>query len=340
MINPVLESYSFNLFRGFTSDARRPRGGAVSIRRVFRLVRRGDSPRGEEYGMRNRVFFGAAFAAILLAALLVCSTASATANLNLIVAGPDPAEPVTVEIEAPDGTTQTATLDKGRAVVQPEGPPGTYRSPSTSAGSPRPPRCRFPTTGRWWSPIGPTPKARRSSIDEPGPIENIMVTARRVEEPLQKVPVAITAFTTKDIENKHITNIQQLALATPNLWMEKNTSSSSGSRASIRGIGEDESMFTSDTPVGIYIDDVYIPRQTGAQFDLYEVERLEVLRGPQGNPLWPQHQRRRHQTRFQTAEPGVRAESVCGGRELRPDSTPEAWSASPWSTGSVSRSPP
>ncbi len=64
--------------------------------------------------------------------------------------------------------------------------------------------------------------------------------------------------------------------------MEKNTSSSSGSRAAIRGIGEDESMFTSDTPVGIYIDDVYIPRQTGAQFDLYEVERLEVLRGPQG----------------------------------------------------------
>ncbi len=77
--------------------------------------------------MRNRSFSGATFAAILLAALLVCSTANATANLSLIVAGPDPTEPVTVEIEAPDGTTQTVTLDEARAVVQPEGPPGTYR---------------------------------------------------------------------------------------------------------------------------------------------------------------------------------------------------------------------
>src|SRR5690606_3401531 len=47
-------------------------------------------------------------------------------------------------------------------------------------------------------------------------------------------------------------------------------------------VGEDESFFTADTPVGIYIDDVYIARQTGAMFDLFDIERLEVLRGPQG----------------------------------------------------------
>jgi len=232
--------------------------------------------------MGDRSYNGAAFAAILLAALLVCSTANATANLSLIVAGADPSESVTAVIEAPDGTTQTVVLDETGVVVQPKGPSGNYRVSFTIDGVTETADVPVPDYGQVVVTYRPDAEGVKITIDEPGPIENIMVTARRVEEPLQKVPVAITAFTTKDIENKHITNIQQLALATPNLWMEKNTSSSSGSRASIRGIGEDESMFTSDTPVGIYIDDVYIPRQTGAQFDLYEVERLEVLRGPQG----------------------------------------------------------
>lgn len=113
-------------------------------------------------------------------------------------------------------------------------------------------------------------------------LEEITVSAERVEANLQKVPITVTALTSRDLEERRILNIQQVSYETPNLWMEKNTGTSSGSRAAIRGIGEDESFFTSDTPVGIYIDDVYIPRQTGAQFDLFEVERVEVLRGPQG----------------------------------------------------------
>ena len=50
----------------------------------------------------------------------------------------------------------------------------------------------------------------------------------------------------------------------------------------MRGVGTDESLFTADPSVAIYIDDVYIPRQTGAMFDLFDVERIEILRGPQG----------------------------------------------------------
>ncbi len=113
-------------------------------------------------------------------------------------------------------------------------------------------------------------------------VEEVTVTAERVAANLQKVPVAVTALTSRAMEVQGLTNVQQVSHQAPNLWMEKNTGTSSGSRAAIRGIGEDESFFTSDTPVGIYIDDVYIPRQTGAQFDLYELERIEVLRGPQG----------------------------------------------------------
>src|SRR6185436_20995624 len=90
-------------------------------------------------------------------------------------------------------------------------------------------------------------------------VEAVTVTAQRVEESLQKVPIAVTALDSHQLEIKQVTNLQQVSYLAPNLWMEKNTGTSSGARAAIRGVGEDESFFTSDTPVGIYVDDVYIP---------------------------------------------------------------------------------
>ncbi len=113
-------------------------------------------------------------------------------------------------------------------------------------------------------------------------LEEIIVTAQRREESLQDVPIAVTAFGESALQQFDVRTIRDVSSVVPNLWMETNTGLSSGARASLRGIGEDESFFTSDTPVGIYIDDVYIARQTGALFDLNEIERLEVLRGPQG----------------------------------------------------------
>ncbi len=113
-------------------------------------------------------------------------------------------------------------------------------------------------------------------------LEEIVVTAQRREERLQDVPIAVTAFDSASIDRNQIVTVQSVASFVPNLWMETNTGLNSGSRAALRGIGEDESFFTSDPPVGMYVDDIYIPRQTGAMFDLYDVERIEVLRGPQG----------------------------------------------------------
>lgn len=113
-------------------------------------------------------------------------------------------------------------------------------------------------------------------------LEEIIVTAQRREENLQKVPIAVSALGSEMLEEFDVRTIRDVSSIVPNLWMETNTGLSSGARASLRGIGEDESYFTSDTPVGMYVDDVYIPRQTGALFDLNEIERIEVLRGPQG----------------------------------------------------------
>lgn len=115
-----------------------------------------------------------------------------------------------------------------------------------------------------------------------GALAEVTVTAQRRSESLQSVPVAVSAFDPASLDAHQLLNLRDVSNVVPNLWMETNTGLSSGSRAALRGVGEDESFFTSDPPVGIYIDDVYIPRQTGALFDLYDVERIEVLRGPQG----------------------------------------------------------
>jgi iron complex outermembrane receptor protein len=136
-------------------------------------------------------------------------------------------------------------------------------------------------TGCLVTPV-PTLAQQQASSSERAGLEEIIVTAQRREESLQSVPIAVSAFSSQAIEQLDIRTIRDVSYVVPNLWMETNTGLSSGSRASLRGIGEDESFFTSDTPVGIYIDDVYIPRQNGAMFDLNEIERIEVLRGPQG----------------------------------------------------------
>ncbi len=113
-------------------------------------------------------------------------------------------------------------------------------------------------------------------------LEEVTVTAQRREEAGQSVPLAITALSADMLERQQVRNIAQLDQIVPNIVMNPNTGTSSASKVFLRGVGEDESFFTADTPVGIYVDDVYIARQTGAMFDLFDIERLEVLRGPQG----------------------------------------------------------
>ncbi len=113
-------------------------------------------------------------------------------------------------------------------------------------------------------------------------LEEIIVTARRQEESLQQTPVAITALSGKLLDQLNVQDVTKLAQLAPNLVITQQTSSLNAAAIFIRGIGQTEPAATAEAGVGIYLDGVYIARTAGAIFDLVDVERIEVLRGPQG----------------------------------------------------------
>jgi iron complex outermembrane recepter protein len=113
-------------------------------------------------------------------------------------------------------------------------------------------------------------------------LEEITVTARRREESLQDVPIAVSAFSAERIENMGVPDITWLQQATPNLTLQVARGSNSTLIAFIRGIGQQDPLWGFEPGVGLYVDDVYIARPQGAVLDIYDIERLEVLRGPQG----------------------------------------------------------
>ena len=114
---------------------------------------------------------------------------------------------------------------------------------------------------------------------------DIVVTARKFKERVQDVPVAISAFSGEAIAARGVDNIEGLATFTPNMTFQSNPSfggASSSAAIYIRGIGQKEFLPTTEPGVGVYVDGVYVARSVGAMLDLVDVERVEVLRGPQG----------------------------------------------------------
>ena len=113
-------------------------------------------------------------------------------------------------------------------------------------------------------------------------IEEIVVTAQRREQSMQEVPLAVTSLGPEQMELKQIANMADLQYQVPNISIATNTGTANGARIFLRGVGEDESRVSADPAVGIYVDGIYVGRQVGALFDLVDLERIEVLRGPQG----------------------------------------------------------
>lgn len=113
-------------------------------------------------------------------------------------------------------------------------------------------------------------------------LEAVTVTARKREETLQDVPVAVTAFTPETLDKLNIEDLADLDAQVPNLTIYAARGSTSTVTAYIRGVGQADPLWGVDPGVGIYLDDVYIARPQGALLDVFDVGRIEVLRGPQG----------------------------------------------------------
>ncbi|WP_313170391.1 TonB-dependent receptor [Stenotrophomonas sp.] len=113
-------------------------------------------------------------------------------------------------------------------------------------------------------------------------LDSIKVTARKREETLQDVPVAVTAFTPETLDKLNIKDLSDLGAQVPNLTIYAARGSTSTATVYIRGVGQADPLWGVDPGVGIYLDDVYIARPQGALLDVFDVERIEVLRGPQG----------------------------------------------------------
>ncbi len=110
----------------------------------------------------------------------------------------------------------------------------------------------------------------------------ITVTSRRREEALQEIPIAVSVVAGDQLEDVAASTIRELEGYVPNLSIYQGRNQSSTLTAFIRGVGQADPLWGVDPGVGLYIDDVYIARAQNALLDVYDVQRVEVLRGPQG----------------------------------------------------------
>lgn len=112
--------------------------------------------------------------------------------------------------------------------------------------------------------------------------QRIVVTARKVEEDLQSIPVAVTAFTGSDLVEAGVTDIRDLTQLTPGLNISSASGEPSAVNIAVRGQSQADILLTTDSSVGIYIDGVNVPRTFALSPALVDLQRIEVLKGPQG----------------------------------------------------------
>ena len=121
-----------------------------------------------------------------------------------------------------------------------------------------------------------------AKADDSERVEVVTVTARRREELIQDVPGAVTAFSGVALEKAGIPDITGLADLIPNTTLKTSRATNTTLTAFIRGIGQQDPVAGYEQGVGIYLDDVYLARPQGALSDIYDLARIEILRGPQG----------------------------------------------------------
>jgi len=114
-------------------------------------------------------------------------------------------------------------------------------------------------------------------------LEEVVVSARKTDETLQTVPIAVSSFSSEEMQSLNLTNARDIAAVTPSVFIEP-ASANNGTalKTTIRGQVQTDTIITLDSSVGWYIDDVYLARAYATANSLFDVERIEVLKGPQG----------------------------------------------------------
>ncbi len=113
-------------------------------------------------------------------------------------------------------------------------------------------------------------------------LKEIIVTAQRRKQNIQQVPIAVTAISPRALQQAGITSALGVASLVPGMFAANNTGLGTANVYSIRGQNNTESIATFDAPVGTYVDDIYVARQNANNYSLFDIARIEVLRGPQG----------------------------------------------------------
>jgi iron complex outermembrane recepter protein len=128
----------------------------------------------------------------------------------------------------------------------------------------------------------PKPKATKKARKTGVSMDELVVTARRRPEFLQDTPISLTAFPSDEIDKRGFSRIEEIGLVTPNLQYNSAGGTTDSGKIQIRSIGVSDPVETNDPGVGFYVDDVYLGRAQGQLIPVLDVERIEVLRGPQG----------------------------------------------------------
>ncbi len=120
------------------------------------------------------------------------------------------------------------------------------------------------------------------AAQDKGEVTKVVVSARRRQETLQDVPVSVTAYSADQISKSGVADITGLALSLPSTTLSASRGTNSTLTSFMRGVGQQDPLAGFESGVGIYLDDIYLARPQGSVAEIYDVERIEVLRGPQG----------------------------------------------------------
>ncbi|WP_288363388.1 Plug domain-containing protein [uncultured Spongiibacter sp.] len=128
--------------------------------------------------------------------------------------------------------------------------------------------------------ISPFANAEPAADDtvQKGVLEEVLVTARKRSESMQDIPIAVTAISADSLRERGISNTSELTKSVPSLEIRKGQAN----QIYIRGIGERTGFARVDPTVGVYLDDLFLPRSDGQLLDTVDIASIQVLRGPQG----------------------------------------------------------